>query len=209
LIKDDFGWRRPDDFLKPPTLKPGAKLPPLAADADKKKKQLSDRAAEQRGVSAADWCAPVANPFTNLTAEGKGKLRARGVDPDRLAKLKAVLLTGEYRGSRTKTFINRDPDTVLVIGKGFLTDGDVYSLGPILAVADAHFTGNVTGADLVWFVDESCPRGETTGLPVLLAPSVQHRQMRPGSADVWYGDYGWRRPEDFLKPVGKPAEKKD
>jgi hypothetical protein len=69
--------------------------------------------------------------------------------------------------------------------------------------------GSLTGADLVWFVDRSFPRGVTTGLPVILAPSASHCQMDRGSADVWYGDYGWRRPADFLKPAGKPAGKKE
>jgi hypothetical protein len=204
LIRGDYGWRRPADFLKLPPVKRGAKLPALAvADAAKKRKQLRARITAQQGVSTADVCVPIVNPFTNLTAGGKAKLEARGVDTRRLAKLKAVLLTGNYCGAFAKTFVNRDADTILVIGKGFVTHGDVHSLGPVLAVEDAHFMGDVTGADLVWFVDSSFPRGTTTGLPVILAPTANHGHMHPGSADVWWGDYGWRRPADFLKPIAK------
>jgi hypothetical protein len=108
-----------------------------------------------------------------------------------------------------KHFVNRDPDTVLVIGKGFKTHGDIFSVGPVLAVEDAHFMGDVTGADLVWFVDESFPRGVTTGLPVILAPSAKHSQMNAGSPDIWWGDYGWRRPTDFLKPAPVTLTRKE
>jgi hypothetical protein len=209
LIKGDYGWRRPNDFLKLPLVKPGAKLPPLAViDADNKRKKLSDQIKTQQGELCAGWCKPVVNPFTSLTAEGKAKLRARGIDAELLAKLKALQLTGNYCGAASKTFVNRDPDTILIMSKGFVTHGDVHSLGPILAAEDAHFMGNVTGADLVWFVDNGFPRGTTTGLPVILSPSASHSQMHAGSADVWYGDYGWRRPHDFLVPVDKAKEKK-
>src|SRR5205823_5288433 len=129
-----------------------------AADAEKKKKKLRDQITAETGVATSDWCKSVVNPFTNLTPEGKAKLRARGIDAERLARLKAVLLTGIYCGADMKTFVNRDPDTILIIGKGFITHGDVHSLGPILAVEDAHFMSRVTGADLVWFVDQSFPR---------------------------------------------------
>src|SRR5262249_42040511 len=143
----------------------------------------------------------VANPFTALTEAGKDKLIFRGINPDRLPKLKAVYLTGEYCGAATRNFVNNDPDTVLVIGKGFITHGDVYSLGPVLAVENAHFMGNVTGADVVWFVDQSFPRGQTKGAPVILAPTAHHSQMSGGTKHIWQGDYGWRAPKDFPGPA--------
>jgi hypothetical protein len=209
LINGDYGWRRPDDFLTLPSAKADAKPRTVAiADVDTKKKNLSDQITAQKGADTADSCESVVNPFTNLTVEGLAKLKARGVDVERLAKHKAVLLSGNYDGANSKTFVNRDPDTILIVGKGFVTHGDVYSVGPILAVDDAHFMRNLTGADLVWFVDKSFPRGTTTGLPVILAPTASHSQMDPGSADVWFGDYGWRRPDDFLKSPGKPTENK-
>jgi hypothetical protein len=173
------------------------------AELEKRRAQLRKEIAPTRGVEASRGGEDVANPFTNLTAQGREKLAARGIDVGQLRKLKAVLLTGSYCGADSVTFVNRDPDTILIIGKGFVTHGSMYSLGPILAVEDAHFMGDVTGADLVWFVDKSFPRGTTTGLPVILAPSARRSQMHPGSADVWFGDYGWRRPDDFLKPAGK------
>jgi len=203
------GWRRPDDFLKLPSAKEGDKPAPLAvADLEKKKKKLSKQITETKGTDTADLPA-VLNPFTNLSEEGLAKLKVRGVDVARLAKLKAVLLTGSYCGADCKTFINRDPDTVLIIGKGVVTHGGVYSLGPVLAVEDAHFMGDVIGADIVWFVDKSFPRQITTGLPVILAPTAERSQMYPGGDDIWHGDYGWRKPDDFLKPADQPKDKKD
>src|SRR5262249_38328031 len=110
LIRGDFGWRRPADFLKLPTAKRGAKRPALAvADAAARKKRLRAEILRQRGTSTADCCKAVGNPFTNLTEAGKAKLAARGIDAARLAKLKAVLLTGNYCGGNVKTFVNRDP----------------------------------------------------------------------------------------------------
>ena len=149
----------------------------------------------------------MANPFTALTEEGKTKLKFRGIDPERLPKLKAVYLTGEYCGADSKDFVNNDPDTVLVIGKGFITHGQVYSLGPILAVENAHFMSNVTGADLVWFADESLPRGQTQGAPVLLAPTAHHSGLYPVNKHVWKGDYGWRPPKDWPGKAKEDANK--
>jgi hypothetical protein len=138
---------------------------------------------------------------------GKAKLKFRSVDVDRLSRLKAVYLTGHYCGTESKDFVNNDPDTVLVIGKGFTTHGEVYSLGPVLAVEDAHFMNNVTGADLVWFVDRSFPRGRTVGAPVILALTAVHSQMDVVSKHVWHGDYGWRGPKNSPGPAKKDAGK--
>ena len=185
-----------------------AERSPLAVkEADKKKKLLHKQISAQRGVDTVDWCDSVLNPFTGLTSEGEKKLEARGIDCRRLKKMKAVLLTGSYYGADEKTFINHDPDTILVIGKGFGGHGDVNSIGPILAAEDSHFMGNVTGGTLVWFVEESLPRGEVSGLPVIVAPSVNHNQMEAKSADVWRDDYGWRRPDDFLRIVAKVSSR--
>jgi hypothetical protein len=213
LIREDCGWRRPDDFLKPLLLEAGAPQPPLAvADAEKKKKQLREQILAEKGEANLNKYQPVANPFTKLTAAGKKKLRARGVDPERLAKLKAVLLTEDYAPNSTKPIVNRDPETILIIHR-FNSSAPVFSHGPVLAVGDNNQVVNtVTSADLVWIVERTLPRGPISGLPVILAPSVHDGQMRWGTADVWCGDYGWRRPDDFLKPLKpgvKPADKKE
>jgi hypothetical protein len=201
------GWRRPDDFLKLPSVKEGDKPPPLAVvDLEKKKKKLTEQITAQEGVDTAE-CPAVANPFTNFTEEGKAKLKVRGVDVARLAKLKAVLLRGTDAGKVT-TFINRDPDTVLVIDKRCPVGSQVFSQGPILA-ADNAVMSLVIGADLVWFVDQSFPELIIKGLPAILGPETRHHDIQPVSDDMWHGDYGWRRPDDFLKPVDKPKDKKD
>jgi sugar lactone lactonase YvrE len=211
VIREDCGWRRPDDFLEPVRLEAGAPLPPLAVgDAEKKKKQLREQILAEKGEANLDKYQPVANPFTNLTAAGKAKLRARGVDPDRLAKLEAVLLTGGDPAYPVKPVVNRDPETVLVL-RDFIGSTPVFSLGPILVVGN-HHAGTLTSADLVWFVEKATPSGPIAGLPVLFAPSIHDGRGPKGTADVWCGDYGWRRPDDFLKPLkpaGKPADKKE
>jgi hypothetical protein len=150
--------------------------------------------------------------YRRLAAEGKDMLAAEGVDVHRLPKLKSILLRGRYRGVDRNTFVNRDPDTVLVLGKGFdLSGGKVYSMGPVLAVEDANLmTTTVVGADLVWFVENSIP-GNAAGAVLIAGPDI----LPPaGAARAGFlrGDYGWRRPDDFLKPLkpaGKPADKRE
>lgn len=193
LTRGDFGWQRPDNFLKLPVTKKvdgkGAKL--AVADARKKKEQLVAYIKAVEGTDVTKACKPTKNPFAALSKEGAARLSARGIDPKRLAKLKARYLTGSYCGANSLNFVNRDPNTVLVVGKGFVSHGKVFSLGPIVAVDDAHFMGDVTGADLVWFVDKSFPRDLTVGLPVILATTASHSQIDVATADVWWGDYGF------------------
>jgi hypothetical protein len=155
----------------------------------------------ESGTDATTWGESIANPFTALSEEGKKKLRVEGVEVDRLLKMRARLITGNYCGAMRKTFVNRDPDVILVFGKGFITHANVHSLGPVLAVKDAHFMSDVTGADLVWFVDETFPRGRTSGLPLALAPTARTNQMKSVGRDVLSGDFGWRAPEDLCKPL--------
>src|SRR6202040_2279372 len=138
---------------------------------------LAQLVKKARAVDVRQHAQEIANPFTALTDEGKAKLRVRGLDPDPLTKLKALYLTGNYCGAAGKDFVNNDPNPVLVIGQGFITHGPVYSLGAVLAGGPAHFRNNVTGANLGWFVDKSCPRGQTRGAPVILAPTAHHSQM--------------------------------
>jgi hypothetical protein len=206
ILVGDFGWRPPKNFLQPPTAAEAKNDPPPTEEWAKAKKEVAAEIDKAAAADVRQVAREVANPFTALTEEGKARLKLRGVDPDRLSKLKALYLTGSFVGAASKDLVNKDPDTVLVIGKGFITHGQVYSLGPILAVEDAHFMGDVTGADVVWFADQSFPRGKTRGAPVILAPTAQHSQMRVGTRHVWHGDYGWRAPKDF---PGKAKEGAD
>jgi len=195
----DFGWRRPADFLRPPRLKNDGKMAPLAvADAEKKRRQLRERILAQKGTDVPTWGDAVVNPFKRLSSEGQTKLALRGIDPKRLRKLRAVAITGTYRGADNDDFVNRDPDTILILGEHFSTTGAVFSLGPVLAVGNASCERGVTGADLVWFVDSTCPRGQTRGLPMILAKTTNPSHLREPVEDVWFGDYGWDAPYDFL-----------
>jgi hypothetical protein len=204
----DYGWRRPENFLTlPPTGSVPKEAPPADKEAEETKKRLQKRIASQRGVDVKEVTVEVANPFTNLTEEGRAKLKRRGVDVERLAKLPSRLLAGDY-GPDAKTFVNKDPDTILVIGKGRWSYDGIYSMGPILAMDKAHFMDEVVGADLVWFVEESFPRDETAGVPVIFAPTADYSQMKPGSDEIWHGDYGWRPPKGFLKSLPAPNRPK-
>jgi hypothetical protein len=175
----------------------------LSADAlraeDAAKEQLRKEIREKKGIDATRWGEDIRNPFTNLTAEGKAKLKKQGVDVERLVKRRAVLLTGVYSGANRKPFVNRDPDTILVLGKDFVTHGRVYSLGPVLAVENAAVMRRLTGADLVWFVEEAELSDWTRGSPLLVSSKAWQDVDPDTQKALRHGDYGWRRPEDFLK----------
>lgn len=166
------------------------------------RKRVAAEIARVKGGDTATWGEDITNPFTNLSEEVKENLDLAGVDVPRLAKLRAVLLRGEYQHGSEAAFVNRDPDTVLVIAAGFTTEGHVYSAGPILAVEKAHVAA-MTGADLVWFPGKPTGCfGRAEAPLIIVAPSSCECPYVPRGAGVWYGDYGWRRPDDFLKPAG-------
>ncbi len=194
---DEYGWRRPPGFPKFVVKDKSEEGNAKANEDSPEKKTLLEQIRLQSGVDVKDVAKRVPNPFTNLTAEGKAKLRARGLSPENLLKLSALFLTGEYFGDNYKDFINRDRDTILVLGKGFATHGHVCSAGPILAIDDAHFMGRVMGADLVWFVDRSFPRHDVVGLPVVFGPTAFPGQVIAKTENLWHGDYGWRRPPNY------------
>jgi hypothetical protein len=192
-IRGDFGWRRPSYWGVVPRLKAGAKLPPLYADdAVKKRAALLKEVLAAKGTDVKGHCKPTPNPFRDLDEDGKERLRLRGIDPARLARYKAVLLTGDYCGAKSCTFVNRDPNTLLVVGKGFFTHGEIYSAGPLVAVEDAHFMGRVIGADIVWFADESLPRSVSRGLPIIVTTTAHRSSLTRDLGDIWHGDYGWK-----------------
>jgi hypothetical protein len=203
----DYGWRRPKNFMQLRTAADAKNDPPLTEELAKAKKALGEEIKKAGAVDVRQVAKEVANPFTALTEEGKDKLKFRGLDPTRLPKLKALYLTGEFCGRSSKDFVNTDPDTVLVIGKGFVTHGEVYSLGPVLAIGDAHFMSNVTGADIVWFTEQSCPGGETRGAPIIFSLTASHSSIGPRTKNVWHGDYGWRPPKDFPEKAKDGADK--
>jgi hypothetical protein len=197
VVHGDLGWKAPADFGKP-LLEATPNDPPATEELAAARKKLLAEVKKVRGVDVRDHARPVVNPFTNLTDLGKKKLKARGIDVERLGGLKkALYLTGDHRWADRKTFVNTEPDTVLVLGKGFVTHGPVFSLGPVLAVDGALLMAGATGADVVWFAEESCPCSTTTGAPVILQPTAGRFSLRAGSKHVWHGDYGWRRPDGW------------
>jgi hypothetical protein len=163
---------------------------PLSADDDERK-ALRKQILARKGVDARRWGEDIANPFTNLTETALSRLKAEGVDPDRLVKLRAVLLTGHNHEARFRTFVNRDPNTILVLSEDVDSYHGIYSLGPVLALGGPRRSRyHVIGADLVWFVEGARPSFSTRGLPRWEEPE----------------DAGWRRPADLLKlPASKPA----
>jgi hypothetical protein len=145
-------------------------------------------------VDATVWGQDTPNPFTNITPEGKAMLEERCLDIDKLARYKAVLITGNYCGANRRDFVNTRADVILVFGEGFITHGDVISAGPVLAMGNAHFMGNITARGLAWFVEKSFPRGQTLGAPIIIAPTAQKSQIKLPEGQAWFGDYGWQKP---------------
>lgn len=144
-----------------------------------------------KGVDAMSFGQPVANPFANIGPEYKAAMKLKGLDIEPLTKLKAVLLTGEHIGAYTKTFVNKKSDVLLVFGEKFITHGDVYSAGPVLAIGNAQFGGDIIAKGLVWLAEDSRPQGMITGCPIIIAPSVKHTFLTL-KGEAWLGDYGWR-----------------
>jgi hypothetical protein len=195
-LRGDYGWKAPKDFCKPllaATRDDPAATEELAAE----RKRLTALIKKVKGIDVKAHAEPIANPFTNLTDEGKKKLKARGVDVIRLTGLKKALHLGAGRWSRDKPFVNADPDAALVLDKGFDTSLPVYSLGPVVVLNGARLSEGVTGADLVWLVGKTRLFGEMAGAPVVVQPAVNREGLSVGGKQVWHGDYGWRRPDKW------------
>jgi hypothetical protein len=191
LVVGDFGWRRPPGWLDAPKWKAGAKLPPLFIDdAGRKRTALLKEVLAEKGDDLKDVVKPTDNPFKTLSEEGKARLRRRGVDVDRLARLKAVLVPGDHFARIS--MLHRSADIVLVLGEGFASVAPIYSAGPVFALGDADIAGPITAADVVWFADNARPRGMMRGLPVILTTTAKVGEISPGWPDTWRGDYGWK-----------------
>lgn len=167
---------------------------PATAPATQPTTQPADLFPGVKGVDAASFGQPIPNPFATIGPEYKAAMKLKGLDIEPLAKLKAIQLTGEHIGTYTKTFVNKKPEIVLVFGPGFITHGDIYSAGPMLATGNAQFGGDITGKGLVWLAENSRPQGVITGCPIILAPTVKHTTLTL-KGEAWLGDYGWRPKE--------------
>lgn len=192
----DYGWKVPGDLSKP--LLAATKEDPAATEElATERKSLAAFVRKKKGTDVTGRARRIANPFTDLTDEGKKKLMARGVDVTRLVRLKkALYLTGTHL-DRSDALVNTDPDAVLVLGEGFKTFGPIYSQGPVLVLESASTGPSLTGADLVWFVERSYANRTITGAPVVLQPSAKYALLAEGGKHLWHGDYGWRRPKGW------------
>lgn len=196
--QEDFQWTRPEGMLPPSGEGVGAN-----AEAVPVPETLALLVAEMDGTAAADSGLPAENPFGAITEAGVTKLTARGVDVEALKQMKAIYITGSFTGANRRTIVNHDPNIVLIFARGFITHGEVYSEGPILAMDDAHFMNNIYGSSIVWFVDESFPRGKVGGAPVIVSPTAKLNFMKPAVDEVWAGDYGWRRDTKWKRPTSE------
>lgn len=196
--QEDFQWNRPEGLLPPSGEHVGDK-----AEAVPVPETLALLVAETDGTAAANCGQPAENPFGAITDAGIAKLAARGIDVEALKQMKAIYITGNFCGPNRQTIVNHDPSVVLIFAKGFITHGEVYSEGPILAMDDAHFMSNVYGSSIVWFVDESFPRGKVGGGPVIVSPTAKLNFMEPAVDEVWSGDYGWRRDTEWKRPTSE------
>src|SRR5205823_82380 len=100
---------------------------------------------------------------------------------------------------RSKTLVNKDPNTIIVLGKGFITHGGVLSVGPVLAIEDAHIMGSLTAAGPALFVEKSFPRMQIKAAPLLAEAGASNTQDKEVEARLVVGDFGWRRPAGWPK----------
>src|SRR5262249_35462731 len=105
--------------------------------------------------------------------------------------MKAVFISGEYAGSRTRDIVNDDPNLMLVFGDKFLTMGTTKSAGPVIALDDAHFMGPLTSDSVAWVVDRSVMQGQVSAQRVIFHTGLAPNLSRVKCDEVWIGDYGW------------------
>ncbi|MCK4601198.1 MAG: hypothetical protein KAU28_01945, partial [Phycisphaerae bacterium] len=177
-----------------PQVADKAPASPAKPDALTAPKELEEKVADSidNGTNAARWGQDIANPFSAISEDGVKMLSDRGIDVAVLQQMKAVYITGNYCGSRSRDFVNRDPNVIIVFGKDFITHGNVYSRGPVLAMQNARL-GNVYGTSVVWFVDESGPRRELGGAPIILQPEANVSRIATIGDAVWQEDFQWSR----------------
>src|SRR5437764_754197 len=93
MMSTRITWTLVLAFSLAPAARPA--LPESRADAQKRlRKEIltADGVDPLRWADPTRWGEDVANPFTGLSAEARGKLRKQGLDTDRLAKMRAVVL---------------------------------------------------------------------------------------------------------------------
>lgn len=140
-------------------------------------------------VQASEIGKPIDNPMMKLSAAGVALLKKRGIDVDSLQGMKAVLIGGRLTVGRN--IVNTNAQLMVVFGKDFLSQGTVQSMGPIIAIHNAHFMNSVKSDSLIWFVDQVAVQGEVSGSPVILAPNMHMVTAKWMCEEVWIGKYGW------------------
>jgi len=153
---------------------------------------LKDHIMSIEGKDASRWGTDMENPLARVTDRGVEMFAKRGIDIRKMAGFKTVLITGNYCGANSIDLVNTDPEVLLVIGEDFTTHGDLFSLGPVVAMANSHFMGKIISTSLVWCIDESFPRDLTIGFPLVLSDTAETSQIETITKEVWRGDYGLR-----------------
>ncbi len=162
---------------------PGEDLARVAAAGPGEMKSFFTGAFRAR-TDAGDVGTPCENPFQEIPAAEIPAWRSWGVDPERLAALRAVRITGKYTCADSRTFVNTDPDTVLVIGTPFQTFGKVYSLGPLVVEGeeDERSTTNMINSlfcdSVVWLRGRSHRSVAVFGRPVV-GEHLRESQIQP------------------------------
>jgi hypothetical protein len=205
----DHGWQPPRFVGVGSDVNPEKKHNRSAAEELLvSKRQLLKSIESVRGIDLQGMGKKVSNPFAALREEGKIKLRQRGVDVDRLLSLPARLIEGELFVDGDTNLVCGDPGEITIFAKGFISNASLFCKGPILGAEGARFMGKVVGGDLVWIVETAFPRDALGGAPVILAPQANISQLKLECEKVWFGDYGWRRPKDFLAEVRPVLDRK-
>jgi hypothetical protein len=158
-----------------------------------------------RGVGAASAGVVIENPLKKADPAAAESWKKLGLDLERAKAMKCVRIDGHFAGADSRESVNLDPDLLLVIGEGFFTHGNVYSLGPILATGQAHFMGDIYSASWVLFADESFPRGTVFASRIMLGPHSKPQQGRAVLSPVALGTFGLApaAKEDWLRSLLK------
>lgn len=127
-------------------------------------------------VYTKDYAVTIRNPLTQLPPQSYADLQKKGIDIKAMSHYKARYIAGSLTGSNSIDIINRDPTTILVIGSGTVTHGDIYSLGPIILVGKVYLMGAIYSSDLVWLGSKVQTSGND---PAIGLPFVRSELTKP------------------------------
>ncbi len=112
-----------------------------------------------------------------LTDELRAVLAPLGLASSELDGLSYRVVVGRHAGANSVAFVNRRRDVLLVVHGGFFTHDDIDSDGPIVAVGEAHFMGDIRSKSWIYIADQAFPRGVVEGREIYLGARADVMQV--------------------------------